>query len=608
MLTFLIVVKRFELRVLDDGTEFGARAAINSRLCFAINKGAPVKSVTLGKLFRVEFVNQGLDVTISEMRHVLESIARKEGCCLAAAVSQNPLLRFANHAESTSNSVYGKGRGYDLPEIPADRMEECYRYSDHWNRRVLGSNASKSNEVRCANTICSLINDLITCKQASATQETVPCESMFPATMSQSLPVSVAQHCDSAATSQVTLSQRQTQRPRTNEYPADFVENQHMDSKRPRIEQDELDDGSAPTSNFLPTVTVIQSKEKTTVSPHDISTPLLEIPLPASLHVLAGVGNVRMRALGVTALRQGQEMMMNLLQQNANQHSLIVLPTGSGKTKVLLLDAMLRNVCNIVFVPFTSIAKELLSLDICEDGARLNVVSWASIRHDFSLSALNANVVVASFEHACQNMIPFLQCLQERGRLGFCFVDEVDVLLHTYRCFSQFWSLATACPLVKIKAMTATLRPRDKVRVEDMLGIRFDSEIRHTCRRDDIALSSRFYPNQVAVMKGLVGFVESMSKASKVLIFCMTIQEAESIGETLLTMFSQHVSISHSRRRDPLQRIAVVTSCYGHGVNVMGLSHVVVVRSAWSIEGFVQASSLNIVFNCKFVRRAVCLS
>jgi superfamily II DNA helicase RecQ len=198
-------------------------------------------------------------------------------------------------------------------------------------------------------------------------------------------------------------------------------------------------------------------------------------------------------------------------------------------------------------------------------------------------------------------MIPFLQCLQNRGRLGFCFVDEVDVVLHTFRNFSQFWSLATSCPLVKIKAMTATLRPRDKVSVEDMLGIRFDSEIRHTCRRDDVALSCRFYINQVAVMKGLVGFIESISMASKVLIFCMTIKEAECIGETLLKVFSRQVSISHSRRRDPLERIAVVTSCYGHGVNVLGLSHVVVMRSAWSIEGFVQASSSYICFNCKFV-------
>ena len=374
-----------------------------------------------------------------------------------------------------------------------------------------------------------------------------------------------------------------------------------MDSKRPRIRPTEQNDSSAPTSKILPTVPVIQSEEIPSGSFHEISIPSVEIPLSAGLPLLSGVDNARMLALGVTTLRQGQEMMMNLLQQNANQHSLIVLPTGSGKTKVVLLDAMLRNVCNIVFVPFTSIAKELLKLNICEDGARLNVESWASIRHDFSLSVLNANVVVASFEHACQAMIPFLQCLQNRGRLGFCFVDEVDVVLHTFRNFSQFWSLATSCPLVKIKAMTATLRPRDKVSVEDMLGIRFDSEIRHTCRRDDIALSSRFYINQVAVIKGLVGFIESISKASKVLIFCMTIKEAECIGETLLKVFSRQVSISHSRRRDPLERIAVVTSCYGHGVNVLGLSHVVVMRSAWSIEGFVQASSSYICFNCKFV-------
>jgi hypothetical protein len=166
VLTFLIVIKRFELLVLCNNTRvtivfnnndtkniiiiiititicdiqvFGEQASINSRLCFTINKGVPLKGETLGKLFRGEFLNQGLQVTISDMRHVLEAYARKEGCCLESAVSSNVLLRMANHNEGSSNAVYGKGKGHDLPDIPADRMEECYRYSEHWNKRVLGS-------------------------------------------------------------------------------------------------------------------------------------------------------------------------------------------------------------------------------------------------------------------------------------------------------------------------------------------------------------------------------------------------------------------------------------------------------------------------------------
>ena len=142
VLTFMIVCKRLELDALKQSLEYGEQAVVNSRLCFLINKGKPVSAITLGKVFREEFINHGLDITVAYMRHVLEAYARREGCCLEATVAANPLLRFANHSENTSNATYGKGNGKDLPEIPADRMEECYRYSMHWNQHVLGSRSA----------------------------------------------------------------------------------------------------------------------------------------------------------------------------------------------------------------------------------------------------------------------------------------------------------------------------------------------------------------------------------------------------------------------------------------------------------------------------------
>ena len=135
VLTYLIIVKRIEAR---HSSVFGKEATVNSQCCFLINKGKPVEAETLGKLFRTEFLLAEVDVTIADMRHILEALARASGCLLESDVAiQNPLLRMANHSDNVSSRVYGKCQGVDLPGVPADRMRECFIYCEHWNQFVL---------------------------------------------------------------------------------------------------------------------------------------------------------------------------------------------------------------------------------------------------------------------------------------------------------------------------------------------------------------------------------------------------------------------------------------------------------------------------------------
>jgi superfamily II DNA helicase RecQ len=146
-----------------------------------------------------------------------------------------------------------------------------------------------------------------------------------------------------------------------------------------------------------------------------------------------------------------------------------------------------------------------------------------------------------------------------------------------------------------MKAMTATLRPGDKLQVSKMLGIDIHhfKELRQSSRRSEVAISSRFYQDKRALLLGLRTYLMNVSKipASRVLIFVMTIKEAEDVGDILGQDHPSEVSICYSRRRDVVKRFAVATSCFGHGVNVAGLTHVVVLRSSWSVEGFVQVGN-----------------
>lgn len=507
VMTYLVVVKRIES---FHSEVHGQPAVHNSRLYFLVNKGKQVSAVTLGKIFRHEFLSQGIDLSISDMRQVLEAFARKEGCLLAAQLGPNPLLVYANHSAGMSNARYGKSKNDDLPEIAADRMQQCFQYSEHWNRSILG------------------------------TETTRPPVHLSPSIAPASLPVTLDVH-----PSMSTVS----------------------------------------TSVAVPVapVVVVQTQQPMEQSSQQRTQSALKRHRQMSLDDAWGL-------LGIQGFKRDQGEAWAHLQQNKDKHSLIVLPTGSGKSTIVALDALLRSVCNILFVPYVSIGQDVLG----NNNPNLNVVAWANIRHDFNAVATQAHIVVASFEHAGPGMIAFIQLLGRLGRCGSSFVDEADVLLHQYRAFGQFWSLAASCPLVKIRAMTATLRPSDRSNLATMLGVddQTMSEIRMSSRRDDISLDIRYYTNRIALSLGIQSWVSALfaksDASARVIIFMMTIQEAEELGAVLEALCPGQVSVSHSKRRDRLGRIAIATSCFGHGINIPGLSHVVVVRSSWSVEGFAQ--------------------
>lgn len=566
VLTYLIVVKRLEMMDAQEIPEFGEDAAKHSRLCFLVKNGQPIQAETLGKIFREEFLGQSIDVSIADMRHVLEAFARREGCSLAAEVGANVLLGFANHNQTTSNAVYGKS-GKDLPEIAADRMEECHRYSQHWNKTILGSKVSASSSVAEAEQLS--VGVVLTDGTAASSND-----SSVSAAVSSAfaLPLQVPAGNASTATTAVVAASS-------------------TDSR---------------SSAAAASVTSPALKR-----PADCDDALTQPVRPKRSHIQLSVSLSRaMEALKLSTLKPTQVMMMEHLKANSCRHSIIVLPTGSGKSKVVLLDALDRGVCNLMFVPYVPIGKGLWEEG--QSNPHLNIVMWDSIRHDFELAAVTANVVVASFEHGGQRMVSFVQKLQQRGRLGYSFVDEADVVLHAYRAFCNFWVLAASCSLVKIKAMTATLRPRDTPHVAKMLGIELSqvSELRQSCRRDDVVVSSRFYSDKRALWMGLKAYVSNLLDipGAKVMIFVMTVKEAEDIGIGLLRQHPNDVSISHSKRRDPLKRIAVVTSCFTHGVNVEGLTHVVIFRLTWGVDAFVQVTAAmqygclkrrNIVTTCR---------
>jgi hypothetical protein len=534
VMTYLVHVKRLEH---DCSAVFGDSAQKNSRLCFLVRNGEVMTGTTLGLIFRHEFLKHNLDISISDMRHVMEAYARKIGCLLESEVRNNPLCQLSNHSIGTSNVRYGKSTG-DLPHVPADRMQECYLYCKHWNVVMLNSEAIVQNaypvqtlpKIRCLGQIG------LTKRNVNETETIISASSLPSQVLSQMFPI----------------------------------------------------DGQmvSPDSSLQLQANVLAIIDAPTQLRSEPAAENIKISLKRRREVTF---TDAMQMLGMHVLRPFQQRAYDHLKEHHDKHSLIILPTGTGKSKLVALDAITRGVCNVLFVPYVAIKDEVIQQG--KSNSSLCIVSWSAIKYDFESAANDAQIVVAGAEQAGQSMISFLQLLHNLGRLGCCFVDEADVLLQEFRALKQFWTLAAGCKLVIVQAMTATLRPRDEALLANTLGVDTDGlmVVREPCMRDDIELSVRFFQTDHASMRGLQLFLAGLPEVnSRVVIFMMTTYGAEELGSLLKRLYPDQVSVSHSRHKEALKRIAVVTSCFGHGVNIEGLTHVCIIRSTWSIEGFVQ--------------------
>jgi hypothetical protein len=138
--------------------------------------------------------------------------------------------------------------------------------------------------------------------------------------------------------------------------------------------------------------------------------------------------------------------------------------------------------------------------------------------------------------------------------------------------------------------MTATLRADDELQLATMLGVDHLEVLRMPSHRSDIQLILQVASSPLEMCNCLWDFIAGLPHA-RIIIFCMTIKEAEELAEALVKFYPSETTLHHSKSTEQRApgRIIVATSCFGHGLNIDGLSHVVVLRSCWSVEGFIQA-------------------
>jgi hypothetical protein len=136
VVAYLILVKRIEAADVSVHLQSVPECVSNSRLFFCIKNGRPLDGAKVGAFFRAKLSTFGLNVHVSDLRHILEGYARQIGCHLADTFEKIPLLRTANHDHNISSQVYALSN-HDLNGVGADVMCTCAQYSEIWNRELL---------------------------------------------------------------------------------------------------------------------------------------------------------------------------------------------------------------------------------------------------------------------------------------------------------------------------------------------------------------------------------------------------------------------------------------------------------------------------------------
>jgi hypothetical protein len=136
VVAYLVLVKRIEVSDVSVHLQSVPECISNSRLYFCIKNGRQLDGAKFGAFFRAKLSNFGLNVHVSDLRHILEGYARQIGCHLADTFEKIPLLRTANHDHDISSQVYALSN-HDLNGVGADVMCTCAQYSEIWNRELL---------------------------------------------------------------------------------------------------------------------------------------------------------------------------------------------------------------------------------------------------------------------------------------------------------------------------------------------------------------------------------------------------------------------------------------------------------------------------------------
>ena len=269
-----------------------------------------------------------------------------------------------------------------------------------------------------------------------------------------------------------------------------------------------------------------------------------------------------------------------------------ILPTGGGKTTLIMIPAMLdEHRTTIVVTPYIPLADDLEKR--CRS-AGISCLRWTP----GTLQRATIVVVVADTGTSGEFQT-YTRDLFTEDRLSSTFFDEAHTLTMERQFRHKFELFKRLCLPVPWRFLTATFPPSMKCRFEDelMLTNPVPTYIRASTNR----LNARYSVVRAAENKAETKVIEiacervkDLRSGQKILIFCRSVKEVKSIGESLKCCVyyskSDLKKVSLEEWEGGGNKIMAATSALSVGMNIPGVVMVIHLGKTFGCTSFVQES------------------
>ncbi len=280
--------------------------------------------------------------------------------------------------------------------------------------------------------------------------------------------------------------------------------------------------------------------------------------------------------------------------------SVVVLPTGGGKSVCYQLPALAMDGMAIVVSPLISLMKDQV------DALRANGVAAASIhsmltpeeRRAASQGLAGSAITLLYVSPERLAMPDFIEYLQ-RFKISFVAIDEAHCISHWGHDFRPEYralrALKTHFPGIAIHAFTATATEQVRADISEQLGLASPEEIVGDFDRPNLVFRVERRADEFAQLRSVI----DRHPGDSGIVYCISRRKVDDIAEQLqkigLKAAAYHAGMTDEARRwnqDAFIRedvdIVVATVAFGMGIDKSNVRYVVHLGMPKSLEHYQQ--------------------
>ena len=304
------------------------------------------------------------------------------------------------------------------------------------------------------------------------------------------------------------------------------------------------------------------------------------------------------KVFGYDSFRSNQEQIINnILDGN---HSLVIMPTGSGKSLCYQLPAIYLGNISLIISPLIALMKNQVDF-LQQIGVRAEVLNSSLPRKrsiEIQKECLEGKIrllYVAPESLAKQANLEFFSSL----KISFVAIDEAQCISewgHDFRPeYRRISSVTSEFAQMPIIALTATATP--KVQNDILENLKIPEARIFKSSYDRKNLFYRVLP-KVGVSQKLLSFVKSRAGVTGI-IYCLSRKEVDEIAEMLkingIKVLPYHAGLNPKKREENQDAflnedvdVIVATIAFGLGINKPDVRFVIHYFMPKSIEGYYQ--------------------